>query len=165
MNRRDLLIAPVCEAALIAVAGCMALLLHRPLLFASLGPTAYEMIETPSQPSARPYNVVVGHLIGVACGFAALALTHAAHEPAVSTSIITAPRVLAAVIASLLTVAVTLLLRAQQPAAVSTTLMIATGSMQRPRDAVAIMAAILLMTALGEPIRLWRLRQVQPARL
>lgn len=160
MNRRDLLIAPLCEAALIAVAGCMALLLHKPLFFASLGPTAYEMIETPSQPSARPYNVVIGHLVGVVCGFTALALTHAAHEPAVSTSTITVPRVVAAVLASLLTVAVTLLLRAQQPAAVSTTLMIATGSMQRPQDAITIMAAILLMTMLGEPIRLWRLRQL-----
>jgi len=48
--------------------------------------------------------------------------------------------------------------RAQQPAALSTTLLIATGSMQRLQDGPIIMIAILLMTAVGEPLRRWRMR-------
>ena len=158
MRRNDLVIAPVLEAALILVAGITAYAIHQPLFFASLGPTAFEMIETPERASARPYNVVCGHLIGVLCGFLALALTHAWSSPAVSTSNISMLRVWAAALAALLTVAGTLLARAQQPAALSTTLMVATGSMQRPRDGVSIMVAILLITALGEPLRLLRLR-------
>jgi len=112
----------------------------------------------PGRPSARPYNVVVGHLIGVLCGFAALAVTHAWSAPAVSTSSISILRVWAAAIAALLTVFGTLLARAQQPAALSTTLLIATGSMQHLKDGPIIMLAILLMTAIGEPLRRWRMR-------
>ncbi len=163
MNRREVIVAPLCEAALIGAAGVLALLLHKPLFFARLGPTAYEMIETPSSPTARPYNVIVGHLTGVVCGFIALAATHAWSTPAVSTSNITVLRVVAAVLAAILTVAGTYLLRAQQPAALSTTLMVATGSMQRLQDGAAIMAGILLITALGNPIRRRRVRRM-PAR-
>ncbi len=158
MRRRDLIIAPLCEAALILVAGLAAWFVHRTLFFASLGPTAFELIETPGRPSARPYNVLVGHLIGVLCGFAALAVIHAWSAPAVSTSSISLQRVWAAAIAALLTVFFTLLARAQQPAALSTTLLIATGSMQRLQDGPVIMVAILLMTAVGEPLRRWRMR-------
>jgi CBS domain-containing membrane protein len=109
VRRRDLIIAPLCEAALILVAGLAAWAVHQPLFFASLGPTAFELIETPGRPSARPYNVVVGHLIGVLCGFAALTVTHAWAAPAVSTSSISLLRVWAAAIAALLTVFFTLL--------------------------------------------------------
>jgi len=158
VRRRDLIIAPLCEAVLILVAGLAAWFVHRPLFFASLGPTAFELIETPGRPSARPYNVLVGHLIGVLCGSAALAVTHGWSAPVVSTSSISLQRVWAAAIAALLTVFFTLLARAQQPAALSTTLLIATGSMQRLQDGPVIMAAILLMTAVGEPLRRWRMR-------
>ncbi len=158
MKRRETIVAPLCEAALILVAGLAALVAHRPLFFASLGPTAYELVETPDRPSARPYNVIVGHLIGVLCGFAALGITHAWSVPAVSTSSISMQRVGAAALASLLTVLGTLLARAQQPAALSTTLLVATGAMQRAQDGVSIMLAILLLTAVGEPLRHWRLR-------
>jgi len=158
VRRRDLFIAPLCEAVLILVAGVAAWTLHKPLIFSSLGPTAFELIETPERRSARPYNVIVGHLIGVLCGFAALKLTHAWSVPAVSTSSISILRVWAAVLAALLTVLGTLLARAQQPAALSTTLLIATGSMQRLEDGVNIMLSILLVTAAGEPLRRWRMR-------
>ena len=135
MKKRELVVAPLCEAALILVAGVAAWLTHKPLFFASLGPTAFEMIEAPERPSARPYNVILGHFIGVLSGFAALALTNAWTSPGVSTSSISLIRVWAAVLAVLLTVFGTLLARAQQPAALSTSLMIATGSMQRLQDA------------------------------
>ena len=158
MRRRDLIIAPLCESALILIAGLAAWIAHQPLFFASLGPTAFELVETPERPSARPYNIIVGHLIGVLCGFAALALTHAWSTPAVSTSSISLQRVWAAAIAALLTVFFALLARAQQPAALSTTLLIATGSMQRLEDGPVIMAAILLITIVGEPLRRWRMR-------
>ncbi len=159
MKRRDLIVAPLCEAGLILVAALAAWFVHQPLFFASLGPTAYEMIETPGRKSARPYNVIVGHLIGVLSGFAALALTHAWYAPKVSNGDIALLRVWAAVIATLLTVLFTLLARAQQPAALSTTLLVATGTMQRLHDGLIIMTAILLLTAVGEPLRRWRLDQ------
>lgn len=159
----DAVIAPLCEGGLLLVAGFAALATHQPLFFASLGPTAYELVETPERPSARPYNVVVGHLVGVLCGFAALLVTHAWNTPAVSTHSISLARVWAAGLATLLTVLFTILLKATQPAALSTTLMVATGTMQRLEDGPIIMAAILLITALGEPLRRWRIRQRKDA--
>ncbi len=162
--QRDAWLAPLCEAGLLLVAGGAAWLTHRPLFFASLGPTAYELTETPDRPSARPYSILMGHLIGVLSGFAALWLTHAWAAPAVSTSSITMVRVWAAVVATLLTVVGTVLARATQPAALSTTLIVATGTMQRPIDGPTIMAGILLITLLGEPLRRWRIRHRQQER-
>lgn len=108
--------------------------------------------------SARPYNVIVGHLLGVAAGFAALFFTHAWSTPAVPTSDVTLRRVFAAGLAAMLTVLFTMLANARQPAAISTALLIALGIMQTPTDAAAIMAAVLLMALLGEPLRRWRKR-------
>lgn len=162
---RDAVLAPLCEASLLLVAGVAALVTHQPLFFASLGPTAYELTETPDRKSARPYSVIVGHGIGVAAGFAALGLTHAWSAPAVSTHAITMVRVLAAMVATLLTVVGTILAKATQPAALSTTLIVATGTMQKPIDGPIIMASILLVTAVGEPMRRWRLRAMQRDKL
>lgn len=157
VKRRDIVVAPLCEAGLLLLAGMAAMLLHKPFFFASLGPTAYELTETPERESAKPYSILVGHLIGVVSGFVALLFTHAWSAPIVSTSNITWPRVWAAVIATLCTVFGTLAARATQPAALSTTLMVATGSMQRLEDGLVIMAAIMLITLVGEPLRRWRI--------
>lgn len=157
-QKRDAVIAPLCEGALLLAAGVAALVTHQPLFFASLGPTAYELTEMPERKSARPYNVIVGHLIAVVSGFAALWVTRAWYVPAVSGSHISMERVWAAVMATLLTVLFTILLKATQPAALSTTLIVATGTMQRPVDGPIIMAGVLLVTALGEPVRRWRMR-------
>jgi len=156
MSKRDLLIAPLCEGLLLFVVGLVGYLTHKPLVFTSLGPTAYELIETPRRPSARPYNVIVGHLIGVACGFAALALTHAWHSPSISSGTVTMQRLGAAVLAAALTVLLTLLVKATQPAALSTTLLVSLGTLQGRADALYIMAAVVLMTITGAPLRRWR---------
>ena len=159
MERKDLVIAPVCEAALVAVVGFAGWLTHQPLLFTSLGPTAYELIETPHRRSTRPYSILGGHFIGVIAGFIALAATGAWHVAPVSANVLLPARIWAAALAAMLTVFGTLSLKASQPAALSTTLLIALGTMQRPRDAAAIMAAVALMNLLGEPIRAARLRK------
>jgi hypothetical protein len=163
MERRDLFVAPFCEAALLLIVGLAGWLSHQPLLFTSLGPTAYELIETPHRRSARPYSVIAGHLTGVAAGFIALVATHAWRVPSVPGGGVSLPRLVAAALACGLTVFGTLLIKASQPAALSTTLLIALGSMQRPRDAVIIMGAVVLMVIVGEPLRAWRLR-FQPSK-
>jgi hypothetical protein len=155
-RKRDLWIAPLCEGTLIMVISLLAWLSHQPLIFASLGPTAYEQIETPRQSSARPYNVVVGHLIGIAAGFIALYLTSAWSMPGVTTGHVTMPRVEAAVLSAVLTVLGTLAARATQPAAVASALLVSLGVMQSWRDGLVMIAAVLLITAIGEPMRRWR---------
>lgn len=158
MRKRDLIVAPAGEGLLILIAGVGGWLTHQPLIFASLGPTAYELIEMPHRRSARPYSILVGHLLGVISGYAALFLISAWRAPAVSQHGVPLLRVWAAVLAAALTVLSTLVFRASQPAATSTTLLVATGIMQTPRDAVIILCAVGLMVAAGEPLRIWRLR-------
>jgi hypothetical protein len=157
MLRRDVLIAPVCEGALILVVSAVAWIAHNPLVFASLGPTAYELVETPQRPSANTYNVIVGNLIAVGAGFLALYVTGAIHAAPLSQTGIPLPRVWAATLAAAITVLVTLVTRATQPAALSTALLIALGSLQEWRDGFFIMVGVLIMAVLGEPIRKWRL--------
>ena len=156
LKTRNVIVSSLCEAGLLCAVGAVAVLLHRPLFFASLGPTAYELTETPERESARPYNVVVGHLFGVLSGFVALAVTQAWKAPVFSTTNITWVRVLAAFVATILTASVTLLAKAGQPAALATTLIVTTGAMQSPKDGLCIMVAIVLLTVIGEPLRRWR---------
>lgn len=158
MKAKDIVIAPICEAALIGMVAIVGWITASPLVFTSLGPTAYELIETPNRPSARPYNVIVGHLIGVLAGFAALWITHSWTVPGISSGKVALPRVAAASVSALLTVLVTLLARATQPAALSTTLLVSLGSLQRRQDGFFIMAAVVLLVLLGEPLRRWRSR-------
>lgn len=158
MSRRDIFIAPFFEALLLLIAAAIGWATHKPLLFASLGPTAYELVETPERKSARPYNIVVGHLVAVLAGFLALWATHAWTSPKFSTGIITWPRIGAVVLAAAVTVAVTLLINATQPAALSSTLLVVLGSMQTWQDGFYLMGGVLIMLICGEPIRLWRLR-------
>jgi hypothetical protein len=138
----------------------------QPLIFASLGPTAYELVEQPQIRSARPYNIVVGHLVGLGAGFLAVYLLRAWAAPnVVATGLVTTARLWAVVVAAVLTTLVTLILRASQPAALATTLLVSLGAMQTRRDAIAIILGVLLITAIGEPVRRFRLKytQVRPA--
>lgn len=161
MRRRDLWIAPLCEGTLILIVGLAAWLSGQVLLFASLGPTAYEQIETPDRPSARPYNVIAGHLIGILIGFAVLHFTRAWVTPGATSGRLSLLRIEAAALSAALTVLCTLLARAQQPAAVATTLLISLGIMQRWQDGFIMMGAVLLMTLAGEPMRRWRIRNIE----
>ncbi len=161
MARRklDLLIAPVGEGLLLLVMAALAWAIRQPLLFASLGPTIYELIEQPNAKSARTYNVIAGHFLGMGSGFFALWLLHAWNSPKVPVAgLVVAPRMWAAVIAVTLTTLVTLAVRASQPASLATALLIALGSMQTARDAAAIATGVLIIAAIGEPLRRVRAR-------
>ncbi|HEY1768113.1 MAG TPA: HPP family protein [Terracidiphilus sp.] len=158
MERKDLALAPVLEAALIFVVALAGWLVHKPLLFASLGPTAYEQVETPKRKSGRPYNVIVGHLIAVLAGFAALWICRAWSAPGVSSGTVPLPRAEAAAVSAFLTVLGTLVARASQPAAISTTLLISLGLLQTWQDGLIIMGGVVLLTIVGEPLRRWRAR-------
>lgn len=143
---------PLLEAALLVVVGGIGLVLNLPLLFTSLGPTAYEQIEKPKEQSARPYNIIVGHLVALMSGFIALFLLRALHAP-VASGHLTGGRVLAGGLGCFLTALLNLLLKASQPAAFSTALLVTLGSYESPRAALAIVIAVLLLTAIGEPLR------------
>ena len=98
--------------------------------------------------------MIAGHLVGLASGFFAVFLLHAWNAPDVMTAgFVPLARLGAAVLAVVLTTAGTLLLNARQPAATATALLVALGSMQTRRDSISIIAAVLLITLIGEPLR------------
>ncbi len=158
--RRDLLIAPLLEAALVGVMALAGYLARSPLIFAALGPTAFEIIETPERPSARPESILLANLIAVCAGFFSLWITRAWFGPPVSAHGVPLVRIAAAMLATMLTVFGTLLLRVNQPAALSTTLLVSLGMMQTLRDGLLILGAFCLMSAIGWPLRAWRERSV-----
>jgi CBS-domain-containing membrane protein len=159
--KKDVIAAPLLEGALVLVISFAGWISHHPLVFASLGPTAFEIIESPERPSARPYNIISGNAIAVVAAFAALWLTNAWTAPSVSASGVPLARVWAAAAATTFTVFGTLMARATQPAALSTTLLISLGVMQTAKDGIVIMAAVLLMVLIGEPVRRWRAKSRQ----
>lgn len=70
---------------------------------------------------------------------------------------VSAPRMWAAVLACVITTLVTLAVHASQPAALSTTLLVAIDSMHTARDVAVIAIAVVIIAILGEPIRHARL--------
>lgn len=151
---KNLLYASLGEGALILLMGAIALAVRRPVIFASLGPTAYELVEKPLAPSARTYNIIVGHMVGLGAGLFSLWLLAAWNAPKVaSTGFVTSPRLWAAVLSVVITTAATLSLKASQPASLSTTLLVSLGSMQTIGDAATIAIAVLIIAAVGEPLR------------
>ena len=162
-NRADLVWAILGEGGLVLALGAIGWATKQPLIFASLGPTAYELTEQPQMPSARPYNIIVGHLIGLGAGFLAVYLVDAWAAPNVlATGVVSPQRVWATAISAALTAFVCLALKAGQPAALATTLLVSLGAMQTRRDAIAIVVGVLLVTAMGEPLRRLRLRGAPP---
>lgn len=149
-----LLITSCAEGALILVVAAIGWATKLPLIFASLGPTAYELVEKPNSPGARTYNIIAGHMLGLGFGFLSLWLFHAWDAPKVaSAGFVTSPRIWAAVVAASLTTGAALLVKASQPASLSTTLIVSLGSMQTRRDAAAIVIGVLILAAVGEPFR------------
>lgn len=144
---------------MILLVGAIGWATRAPLLFSSLGPTVYEIIEKPTSKTARTYNIIVGHFIGLGAGFFALWVVQAWSSPKIGASgFVASPRLWAAVIAVGLTTLATLALRAGQPASLSTSLLVSLGSMQSGRDAVAIAVAVLIIAAVGAPVRRRRAR-------
>ena len=112
----DLVWAPLAAGSLILVPGLLGLAFHQPWLFPSLGPTAFLQAELPHLPSSRPYNIVVGHLIGLGAGLLAVAALGAAKAPPVLSSEDSDAGALAAcVLAVLLTMTGKTLLKASHP--------------------------------------------------
>ncbi|HKR94719.1 MAG TPA: HPP family protein [Candidatus Angelobacter sp.] len=153
-RKTELTFVPLAEAGLLLAIGGIGVGLGLPLLFGSLGPTAYEQVEKPEIKSARPYNVVAGHFIALACGFFALWALDGFNEPlTANTGHLNATRLFASVLAAVLTALLNLLAKASQPAAFATALLVTLAGYQSGRAALSIIIAVLVLTALGEPLR------------
>jgi hypothetical protein len=161
-QRSDFIWATLGEGGLVLALATIGWATKQPLIFASLGPTAYELVEQPHVRSARAYNIVVGHLIGLGTGLFALYVLNAWGSPNVlAAGMVSWQRLWATTIAATLTTLLTLILKAGQPAALATAFLVSLGAMQTRRSVVAIIAGVLIITIIGEPVRRLRLKYMR----
>ncbi|MFL6719136.1 MAG: HPP family protein [Burkholderiaceae bacterium] len=136
----------------LAIIGALGMAVGMPWLFPSLGPTIAIQTTTPDAPAAQPWNVVVGHLLGLASGFAAVHVSGAVNMPSVAAAhALSLPRMLAAVFAVLLSMLLQASFKASHPPAEATTLLIALGALEaNGRNALIIALGVALVTLIGQ---------------
>ena len=131
----------------IALLTLLALLTRNPFVFPSLGPTAYLFFFTPLAESASPRNAVLGHAIGLLCGFAAYRVTGMHPFPEGFGGEVYWPRILASALALALTGAIMVILRVNHPPAGATTMIVSLGILAKPEYLVIIEIAVVLLAA------------------
>jgi CBS-domain-containing membrane protein len=160
--RPGLYAALLCLVTL-AIAGAVGLVLHRPWLFPSLGPTVMLCFDSPEHPTARPRNTIIGHAVGIAVGYGCLVTFGLVGHPSAAVAGLTARHVAAGSMSVALTTLLLRVLRCPHPPAGATTLIVSLGILATPRALAAMFAAVLLITAVGWGAN--RLRGVRPAPL
>ena len=125
----------------IVILGAAAMLADWPLLFPSLGPTAFVMFFRPSTPEASPRNVLFAHTLGVVCGWFALFVTGLTDAAPAALEGFTGMRVLAAGLSLAFIASLMVLLNCVHAPGASTTLIVALGLMSSPSQFLVIVIA------------------------
>jgi CBS domain-containing membrane protein len=147
----------------IGLLALLALVTGNPFVFPSLGPTAYLLFFSPLADASTPRNTILGHAIGLVCGYLAFVFTGAGTVPFGIHPGIFWPRILAAALSLSATGAVMVLSRVNHPPAGATTLIVSLGIIAKPRELIIIEIAVVLLAAqallinrlAGLPYPLW----------
>ena len=150
----------------IGLLGLLALLTGSPFVFPSLGPTAYLFFFSPLAEVSSPRNTILGHAIGLICGYAAFALAVASSPPFGLNPGVHGPRLLAAALSLSATGALMAILRVSHPPAGATTLIVSLGIISQPKELVIIEVAVILLTGqafainrlAGIPYPVWKFK-------
>lgn len=148
----------------IALLALLAVISETPFVFPSLGPTAYLFFFSPMGRSSSPRNAILGHAIGLACGYGAFWVAGLEHGAPNFHDGVYWPRILAAALSLAFTGAFMVLLRVNHPPAGATTLIVALGILSTPYYLIVIEIAVVLLTAqafvinrmAGLPYPLWQ---------
>jgi CBS domain-containing membrane protein len=147
----------------IALLALLALVSRNPFVFPSLGPTAYLLFFAPLGRTSSPRNTIIGHAIGLVCGYGAFVITGAGALPFGLHPGIFWPRIVASALSLSATGAFMVLLDVSHPPAGATTLIVSLGIISKPRELVIIEVAVFLLVAqalvinrlAGLPYPLW----------
>lgn len=120
-----------------------------PLLFPSLGPTAFLLFYSPLTPAASPRNTLGGHLIGAVSGYLSLALFGLLEATFVAGAPLTSARIGAAALSLGLTSGAMIWLKFPHPPAGATTLIVSLGILREPWQLVVLMLAVVLLVLQG----------------
>jgi HPP family len=144
----------ILTAVVLAVSGCIGLAVHQPWLFPSLGPTVMLFFESPEQPSARPINTLIGHVVGIAIGIGCLAMFGLIGQASAPVGGLTAGYVAAGVLSVAATTLILTLLHRPHPPAGASTLIVSLGILSTPSQIGSMIGAVLLVTVLGWALNL-----------
>ena len=150
----------------LALMGGIAVLADLPMIFPSLGPTAFLFFDAPLSDAASPRSTVTGHAIGAVAGWLSLAVFGLLSTPSVLIAGVSWAYGGAAAMALGLTAGLMILLDVRHPPAGATTLIVALGLMTDIGHLVVLMVAVCLLTAqafainrlAGLPYPRWRAR-------
>jgi len=131
----------------IGLLALLALVSRNPFVFPSLGPTAYLLFFSPLAKTSSPRNTILGHAVGLICGYAAFRVTGAGTVPFAVHAGIFWPRILAAALSLSATGTFMGLLGVRHPPAGATTLIVSLGIISKPRELVIIEVAVFLLVA------------------
>jgi len=133
----------------IGLSGLWAFIVKEPLVFPSLGATAFLIFETPMAEIGTPRNTIVGHTVGILAGAISLAIFGLLNSPSVYVSGLTLGRVCAMALAVGLTGGVLRLIRSAHPPAGATTIIVASGLLHTPRQMLDVLVGVVLLTIAG----------------
>jgi CBS domain-containing membrane protein len=147
----------------IALTGVFAWLLEEPLVFPSLGATAFLFFETPMAEVASPRNTIIGHYVGAAIAFGWLAVFGLTDALSALESGFSLERAAAVALAVGCTGGMLRLLRAAHPPAGATTVIVSTGLLTSGEELLSLAAGVALLTlsagmlnrVLGVPAPRW----------
>jgi CBS domain-containing membrane protein len=147
----------------IALSGALAWALDEPLVFPSLGATAFLFFETPMAEVASPRNAFVGHYVGAAVATLWLFVFGLQDNPTALVEGFTPERAAAVALSVGCTGGLLRLLRAAHPPAGATTVIVSMGLLHTAEQIAALVAGVALLTltahvanrALGVPAPRW----------
>ena len=154
----------------VAILAGLALVSQTPLVFPSVGPTAFMLYFTPLAPTASPRNTLCGHAIGIGCGYASLWLVGLEYAPSALLEELHWRRVLSAALSLSTTGAFMVLLDVVHAPAAATTLIVALGIITTPAHlgiielavALLVLKALALNRLAGIDYPLWSKQSSQP---
>lgn len=126
-----------------------AVITDEPLIFPSLGPTAFLLFYTPRAPAASPKNALIGHLIGALSGYLALVVFYLTDDGPALVEGVTLARTGAAALSLGLTAGLMAWVRVPHPPAGATTLIVSLGILTEPSQLTFLMLAVGLLVAQG----------------
>ena len=133
----------------VAISGVAAWAFDEPLLFPSLGATAFLFFETPMAEVASPRNAMIGHTVAVLAALLAIAMFGLVDAPSAYDAGVVPERIGAVALAVALTGGLLRLLRAAHPPAGATTIIVSSGLLDETGQMVAVIAGVAIMTAAG----------------
>lgn len=129
----------------IAVVSSVAVITKNPFIFPSLGPTAYLLFFTPLARASSPRHALLGHAIGIVCGYLALLATSSGPAATGLTRGVDWSTVLASALSLSITGAAMVLFRVSHPPAGATTLIVSLGLIAKPEHLLIVEAAVLFL--------------------